>query len=86
MHNRWRSHTFSGWGYGLTSQPCHRAQRVIGVPREVVAWIDHDRLTGVLLLNDQCFTAGDAEAISDLLERGDYSAADVMAAFTTTGR
>jgi hypothetical protein len=70
----------------LTAQPCHRAQCVPGVPREVVAWIDHDRHDGVLFLNGDRYTAAEEAAITDALGRGDYTAAQVMAAFTTTGR
>lgn len=84
MQTAYEGHLF-GWGYGLTAQPCHRAQCVQGVPREVVAWIDHDRDDNVLFLNGDRYTAAEEAAITEALQRGDHTADQVMAAFTTRG-
>lgn len=67
----------------MASQPCGRAQRVSGVPREVVAWIDHDRQPHLLLLNADCFTAQEEAAMTAALTREQYNALQIMEGFVT---
>lgn len=65
-------------GERMAEEPCGRAQRVSGVPGEVVAWIDHDRQPHLLFLNSGCFTAQEEAALSAVLVRQQYSALQVM--------
>lgn len=69
----------------MASQLCHRAQRVPGTPRQVVAWVDHERHAGVLLLNADRYSADEEAAITAELRRGVYTAPEVVAAFVTPG-
>jgi hypothetical protein len=62
----------------MADEPCGRAQRVTGVPQEVVAWIDHDRQPNLLLLNADCFTAQEEAAMTAALTGRQYSAQQVM--------
>jgi len=69
----------------MARQPCRRAQRVLRVPGEVLAWIDHDRQPDLLLLNAECFTAQEEAAITAILRREQYTAREVMDALVGTG-
>jgi hypothetical protein len=51
---------------------------VSGVPREVVAWIDHDRQPNLLLLNADCFTEQEEAAMTAILARQQHSALQVI--------
>jgi hypothetical protein len=62
----------------MADAPCDRAQRVAGVPREVVAWIDHERHPDLLLINADCFTVQQEAAMTAALARQQYSALQVL--------
>jgi hypothetical protein len=64
----------------MANEPCGRAQRVAGVPGEVVAWIDHQRQPSLLLLNADCFTAQEEAAMTAALTRRQCSALQVLSA------
>jgi hypothetical protein len=51
---------------------------VSGVPREVVAWIDHDRQPNLLLLNADCFTAQEEAAMTAVLGEREYTPLQVL--------
>lgn len=63
-----------------------RAHRVHGVPRGVVAWIDHERHGELLLLNADWFTIQHEVAFTAVLADGAYTAPRLLDALTTTGR
>lgn len=62
----------------MADESCGRSQRVAGVPREVVAWIDHERYPNVLLINADCFTAQEEAAVTTALTGQQYSAHQLM--------
>jgi hypothetical protein len=62
----------------MADEPCGRAQRVAGVPREVLAWIDHERQPNLLLLNADCFTEQEEAAVTAALTRQLRNAAQVV--------
>ena len=69
----------------MATQPCRRAQRVSGASQDVIAWVDHERHADVLLLNATYFTADTQQAITAVLEQGEWSVQQVIAALVTTG-
>jgi molybdopterin-guanine dinucleotide biosynthesis protein A len=69
----------------MATQLCRRAHRVVGAPREVVAWIDHDRHDHLLCLNAALFTAQVEEALTTLLAQGEYTVRQVIEAIATMG-
>lgn len=68
----------------MADEPCGRLQRVAGVPREVVAWMDHERYPNLLLVNADCFTAQEEAAVSAALTMRQYSVQQLMNALAKT--
>lgn len=68
----------------MAVKPCVRAQRVSGVPGEVVAWIDHDRNPNLLLLNSTCFTAREEAAMTAALQGKQFTPLQVLGALVRT--
>ncbi|WNI20312.1 hypothetical protein [Actinacidiphila sp. ITFR-21] len=51
------------------------------MPREVIAWIDHDQRPDLLLLNADCFTTEQEEAISAALAEQQCTPRQVLNSF-----
>jgi len=64
--------------------PFRSAHRVTGVPAQVVAWVDHEE-PHLLLLNADCFSARQADEITEALTEGRFTVLQVLNAFGARG-